>query len=1627
MEKISLRAYNKEVEGLVDSGRIDEAIAHCRYILNLFPKHIDTYRLLGKAYLESQRYGDAADILQRVLSSAPDDFISHVGMSIIREDEGNLDEAIWHMERAFEIQPSNNAIQGELRRLYGRRDGLEPPKVRLTRGALARMYARGDLYQQAIAELRAALAEDPQRLDLQSLLARVYAQAGQRAEAAETANAVLQKLPFCIEANRVLADVLANSDRAEEAKGYQQRVQSLDPYSAHISASAPTSDRVPDQAVVLEKLAWRPGDQEGFAGEPGGQPEWAASLGVKVESLEEPKEDLPDWLSTEAQQTQSTPEAASDIPDWMKSAGWTPSSGTAEEEQPEAAFDSDVVEEAGAELASADIPDWLRSMAPQESEPAGTPAADISGFEDLFPPEPAPTKEDAEDAPIEAASLEEEKVKIELPDRLGSTEAAEPGEIPVGDVPSSEAPIGDAPDWLRDLSAASGDDGQTPAQPGAGFPDWLMSEEAQPAAEPAPEVPDWLKEMQTGPLSQVEAEQAGSEETSAAAGEVAEEVPNWVREFSSGAPAAAEEPAELAGPASAMEDMGEAAEALSQPEAAMQEMAEAPELADVEAVEAEAPSAQAGEEQGAASFEMSEDAAFAWLESLAVKQGASEALLLTPEERNETPPEWVQEAALEQPPAVEAELPEETPATEVVAVEETSVSKEEPPVAEVEPEAEPASEIPDWLRSVEEGAPATLASADAEPAAEMPAGDELPNWLRSLEEDAPVAEEPVETYMQAVGEAEAAPGELPDWLLESASSAPAEEATEAKPDTQPAMEIEAESQLPSTEDEDAAFAWLESLAVKQGADEALLLKPEDRMETPPEWVKEATTEQSPADEPEFTIMQDAASTGEAPPEMGGAAEIAAPERALEAPGEESIPAFTAEGAMADEMAEAAVPAEGIPSWLQEGGLPQVEGEAVAAMDEEPAAPAELPDWLRAADLPSMAAESAAEYEGEPVEAGELPDWLQAAGELPPVESEVEEPAAADQVEEGEAELMAEAELPDWLQATEGAAPEEAETPSWLAEEHPLEAEASAFDASQAPTLPSWERDLEEEAPILGDTKPVRVRARVESIPEEVPASEAPMVETPTFEAPFAEVPVPEETFAEGPALEALYAEVSTPETPLAEGPAPEATIAEISEPEAGAMTHIPVEAEQEAEPAEAAEDTAGEGMLFAPQAAIEAAGNEPPAVAASAEVAPPEWLEELKSEAQEAPAAAVEMEMPTEEAPAVEALAGAAWYEKIEAEGVAEPAEPESLPVEASVEPEAGEAAETPAAEAVTGAAAFDMADTDAAFAWLESLAVKQGAEEALLLTPEERMETPPAWVEEAARSETEPSGVHESEVSMMEEASTEEAPAMAEAVEEAGTAESELPEWLKEVSGEPAEAVQEPATPPFAESAAEAPAAPEAQEETAAVPPFDAGPEPAEEIPALPSWLEEPVAEQAEEEVEWAPPVESRHIPEAQPLTVDLNTASLGELERLPGVGFILAQRILAHRENYGPFARSEDLLQVPGFSPANLQEIQDQVYVEAPEAPAPPPMMEGETRPELVAARTAMIEGDLNRAIDEYTVLIKSRRFLPEVVRDLSDATFRYPGDATVWQTLGDAYLRDDQLQQALDAYTKAEDLLR
>jgi competence protein ComEA len=57
----------------------------------------------------------------------------------------------------------------------------------------------------------------------------------------------------------------------------------------------------------------------------------------------------------------------------------------------------------------------------------------------------------------------------------------------------------------------------------------------------------------------------------------------------------------------------------------------------------------------------------------------------------------------------------------------------------------------------------------------------------------------------------------------------------------------------------------------------------------------------------------------------------------------------------------------------------------------------------------------------------------------------------------------------------------------------------------------------------------------------------------------------------------------------------------------------------------------------------------------------------------------------------------------------------------------------------------------------------------------------------------------------------------------------------------------------------------------------------------------------------------------------LDLNAADSAALEELPGIGPVLAGRIVADREANGPFASVEDLGRVPGVGPAILESIAD------------------------------------------------------------------------------------------------------
>jgi cytochrome c-type biogenesis protein CcmH/NrfG len=1000
MAIISLRAYNLEIEGMIDNAQLDEAVAHCRHILATFPKHIATYRLLGKAHLEQQRISDATDIFQRVLTAIPDDFVANVGMSIIREDENNLDAAIWHMELAYEAQPANMAIQDELRRLYGRRDGTQPPKVRLTRGALARMYAKGNLYDQAIGELQAAITEDPNRTDLQLLLAQMYYQTSQRVDAVETCVNILKKLPICLEANRILAVSLPETEDSDAVRNYRQTVVSMDPYFAFAEPEAISSDQVPESAVNIERLDWKSGVQ---VDEVPSQPSWATSLGISLEKSED--ENIPDWLkSAEASAPPTSSASASseaspfiwdtqevekiitetskpegELPEWMKDAGWQPASGEATpptEEIKTAPLNADVP--VNEELEQADIPNWLKGVAPDgvlgAEQASGEPKEDELSNPWLEPHQPGPT-----DSIIHW--LEEEK-----PVR------SDAGPAPVDD--AAHILDDEVPDWLRDLDVPQASTASAAENPEA---DSTLSLETPGFVEQTPS-PESVQAGTEASLPKTPGEPVAD----AAPAENAEEIPDWLREIAGELPSAGafltSEPTSSPEPAAAEEQPlseqavpSEERPAEGFPEASeeapieVQADLEVQEQSGIEATslseEVEAEQAQPVEEEMPEELQptvdkipASEQPQETEISVQAPGEGVSEEL---PEVETTTPEEHIPEAA----PQVEASAVSEeiTPAKEEVIPQKPQVEVAGMP--EEAQELEPAAS-PEELATVEpaipeEPIPETAPQAEAAAVSEEiapaegeaipePAQAQVAGTLEEVQEFEPVAtpeELPAEQRPIPPEEArleEAGPTEV-EKPPEIEIPAVMEEQPTVEPPVLPGEEAAAEESLPEEGAEE--FAWLEELAAEQNvAEESLIAPPEEGEISPPEWVKlemEPTSEEIVPRPAQDAAVEAALPAEEIPEWIKGLGEGAETE-----PAEEVSKATSASGSEIPQSQE-------LPAWLLDMEQPEPK-------KEPPAIPAEPLDW-ESEELPTWLKEMA--ESGEPEAAPAMPETAVAA-EIP---------------------------------------------------------------------------------------------------------------------------------------------------------------------------------------------------------------------------------------------------------------------------------------------------------------------------------------------------------------------------------------------------------------------------------------------------------------------------------------------------------------------------------------------------------------------------------------------------------------------------------------------------------------------
>jgi competence protein ComEA len=68
----------------------------------------------------------------------------------------------------------------------------------------------------------------------------------------------------------------------------------------------------------------------------------------------------------------------------------------------------------------------------------------------------------------------------------------------------------------------------------------------------------------------------------------------------------------------------------------------------------------------------------------------------------------------------------------------------------------------------------------------------------------------------------------------------------------------------------------------------------------------------------------------------------------------------------------------------------------------------------------------------------------------------------------------------------------------------------------------------------------------------------------------------------------------------------------------------------------------------------------------------------------------------------------------------------------------------------------------------------------------------------------------------------------------------------------------------------------------------------------------------------------------EAPPRPVNINTAAAAELQTLPGIGPVMANRIVSYRNEHGPFKSTAELDNVKGIGPKKLEKLAPYILVE-------------------------------------------------------------------------------------------------
>lgn len=225
MTQTILRDYLLTTEDAISSGRINDALANCQYILTHFPESLEAQRLLGEVYLAQGQLDEAQQTFDWVLTNDPENVIVYCDRALISEQLHDYDTALDCYQQAYELSRGNSEIRHEFNQLS---EKVGQTGFIFSRAGLARLYMRGDLLPQAIQEWEIVLSASPDRLDARTGLLETLWREGLYDQVEQFATQILNDVPGCLKALLLLAHVTF-AQNALKAQELMRVAATLDP------------------------------------------------------------------------------------------------------------------------------------------------------------------------------------------------------------------------------------------------------------------------------------------------------------------------------------------------------------------------------------------------------------------------------------------------------------------------------------------------------------------------------------------------------------------------------------------------------------------------------------------------------------------------------------------------------------------------------------------------------------------------------------------------------------------------------------------------------------------------------------------------------------------------------------------------------------------------------------------------------------------------------------------------------------------------------------------------------------------------------------------------------------------------------------------------------------------------------------------------------------------------------------------------------------------------------------------------------------------------------------------------------------------------------------------------------